>query len=99
MVLTCTVSNTQKKLLESGTKVSLSNVMSLKPFFITYPTEKKKLYLCLCKLCLNIKMLLEPLIAKAKKDHDPTYKSASEFLWTNPITNRVQIATGNGNVL
>ena len=42
MVLTCTVSNTQKKLLESGTKVSLSNVMSLKPFFITYPTEKKK---------------------------------------------------------
>ena len=47
MVLTCTVSNTQKKLLESGTKVSLSNVMSLKPFFITYPTEKKN-FICAC---------------------------------------------------
>ena len=98
MVLTCTVSNIQKKLLELGTKVSLFNVMSLKPFFITYPTEKK-LYLCFCKLCLNIKMLLEPLMAKAKKDHDTTYKSASEFLWTNPIANKVQIAAGDGNVL
>ena len=71
MVLTCTVCNVQKKLIESGTKVSLGKVMSLKPLFITYPMEKE-LSLCLCKLCLNIKMFLEPLMAKAKKDHDIT---------------------------
>ena len=53
--------------------------MSLKPFFITYPTEKE-LSLCLCKHCLNIKMLLEPFDGKSqKKNHDTTHESASEF--------------------
>ena len=74
MILTCTVRNIHNKLTESGVRVSLGKVMSLKPFFITYPTEKE-ISLCLCKLCLNVKMLLEPL----KKDDDEIYNSASEF--------------------
>ena len=78
MILTCTVRNIYNKLTESGVRVSLGKVMSLKPFFITYPTEKE-ISLCLCKLCLNVKMLLEPLMAKAKKDDDKIYNSASEF--------------------
>ena len=78
MVLTCTVRNIHNKLTESGVRVSLGKVKSRKPFFITYPTEKE-ISLCLCKLCLNVKMLLEPLMAKAKKDDDKIYNSASEF--------------------
>ena len=50
----------------------------IKTIFYYLPSEKK-LSLCLCKLCLNIKMLLEPLMTKVKKDHDTTYESASEF--------------------
>ena len=78
MVLTCTVRSIQKKISDSGTVVSLGKIMSLKPFFITYPTEKE-MSLCLCKLCLNVKMLLQPLMAKAKKDNDVTFESATEF--------------------
>ena len=78
MILTCTVHNIHNKLTESGVRVSLGKGMSLKPFFITYPTEKE-ISLCLCKLFLNVKMLLEPLMAKAKKDDDKIYNSASVF--------------------
>ena len=52
--------------------------MSLKPFFITYATEKQ-ISFCLCNLCLNIKMLLQPLIAKAKKDYYKVYNSVPEL--------------------
>lgn len=53
--------------------------MGLKPFFTTYPTDKE---LALCKLCLNVKMLLEPLMSRAKKDNYETYDSAtSSFMW------------------
>ena len=78
MVLTCTVRSIQKKISDSGTGVSLGKIVSLKPFFITYPTEKE-MSLFLCTLCLNVKMLLEPLMAKAKKDNDVTFESATEF--------------------
>ena len=46
--------------------------MNLKPFFITYPTEKE-IALCLCKLCLNVRLLMEPLIRKVKADGDVVY--------------------------
>ena len=44
LVLTCTMRTIQKKLLEKGLAISLGKVLSLQPFFITYPTEKKSLY-------------------------------------------------------
>ena len=53
--------------------------MNLKSFFITYPTEKE-IALCLCKLCLNIRLLTEPLMCKAKADGDVVYDSATKFL-------------------
>ena len=98
MVLTCTVRNIHNKLTESGVRVSLGKVKSRKPFFITYPTEKE-ISLCLCKLCLNVKLLLEPLMAKAKKDDDKIYNSASEFLCVNHNIKKIQIGTGNGNAV
>ena len=97
MILTCIVRNIHNKLTESGVRVSLGKIMSLKPFFITYPTEKE-ISLCLCKLCLNNKMRLEPLMAKAKKD-DKICNSASESLCVNHNVKKVQIATGNGNAV
>ena len=44
-------------------------------------------------------MLLEPLMAKAKKDDDKIYNSASESLCVNHNVKKVQIATGNGNAV
>ena len=71
MVATCTVRAIQNKLIEGGVYVSLGKILSPQPFFISYATEKE-LALCLCKLCLNMKMLLEPLMARALKDGDKT---------------------------
>ena len=51
MILTCTIRNIHNKLTESGVRVSLGKVMSLKPFFITYPTEKESLYVCVSFGC------------------------------------------------
>ena len=44
-------------------------------------------------------MLLELLMAKAKKDHDTTYESASEFFVVKSSCKKVQIATGNQNAV
>ena len=40
MVVTCPVRSIQRKVAEKGYKGSLGNVLSLRPFFVTYPTEK-----------------------------------------------------------
>ena len=83
MVLTCTVRTIQDKVKEKGLSVSLGKMMSLKPFFVTYP-NKKEIFLCLCKLCLNARMLIEPLQAKAKKDGDSIEDSISNFFSSCP---------------
>ena len=56
--------------------------MSLKAFFVTYPTEKE-ISLYLCKLCLNARTLFEPLQAKAKKDGDSTKDSISNLFFSS----------------
>ena len=66
MVRTCKVPEIKRKLNDPGVAVSLGRVMSLNPFFIIYPTDKE-LSLCLCKLHLDLKMLLDPLMPRAKK--------------------------------
>ena len=50
----------QAKVSEKGLDVSLGKVLSLRPFFVTYPTEKV-LSLCLCKMYLNTRLLFEPV--------------------------------------
>ena len=54
MVLPCTVRDIQKKLFDKGHSVSLGKVVSLKPFFITYPTDKE---VALC--CVNFVLTLD----------------------------------------
>ena len=56
MVVTCPVRSIQRKVAEKDYTVSLGKVLSLRLIFVTYPTEKE-LSLCICKLCLNSKLL------------------------------------------
>ena len=69
MVSTIIVKVLQEKLKEKGVNVSNGTVISLRPFFITYPTDKE-IALCLCKLCLNAKMMYDVLVKQAKEDGD-----------------------------
>ena len=55
-ISTCTVREIQAKLMSLNINISLGKIIALKPFFITHPTDKG-MALCLCKLCLNIKLL------------------------------------------
>ena len=82
MVLTCTVRDIQKMLFDKGHSVSLGKVVSLKPFFITYPTDKE-VALCLCKLYLNVRLIMEPLMKEAKEDGDEVFKSATKFFMSS----------------
>ena len=41
MMVTCPVRSIQGKVAEKGYTVSLGKVLSLRPFFVTYPTEKE----------------------------------------------------------
>ena len=66
MVVACPIRSIQGKVAEKGYTVSLGKVLSLRPFFVTQPTEKE-LSLCLCKLCLNSKLFFEPKLVQAKK--------------------------------
>lgn len=81
MVVTYPVRLIQGKVVEKGYTVSLGKVLSLRPFFVTYPTEKE-LPLCFCKLCLNSKLLFEPILVQAKKVGDIS-KSLTEFFITS----------------
>ena len=71
MVVTCTIRSIQDQLSQQGIVVSYGKIISLCPLFITFATEKEIAH-CLCKFCLNTRMLFEPLTAKAKRDRDPT---------------------------
>lgn len=82
MIATTTARGIVKKLADKGISVSLGSVINMKPFFITYATEKE-LSLCLCKLCINMTFLLEPLMAKARKDGDESFLSVTSFLMAN----------------
>ena len=68
MVVTCTIRSIQDQLSQQGIVVSYGKIISLRPFFITFATEKEIAF-CLCELCLNTRMLFEPLIAQAKRDN------------------------------
>ena len=72
----------QKKLLEKGLAISLGKVLSLRPFFITYPTEKE-ISLCPCKMCLDARLLFEPIKAQTKKDGDVCPDSITEYFMSS----------------
>ena len=81
-VATCTISTIQDKLSKEEINVSVGTTLSLRPFFISFATEKE-MALCLCKICLNAKLLFEPLIMQAKKDQYDVTESISEFFMYN----------------
>ena len=72
----------QKGLLEKGLAISLGKVLSLRPFFITYPTEKE-ISLCPCIMCLNARSLFELIKAQAKKDGDVCPDSITEYFMSS----------------
>ena len=79
MVATATVRALQRKLIEQEISVSVGTILSLTPFYITYATDKE-LSLCLCKLCLNSRMLYNVLQIRAKKDVENAPESMTDFL-------------------
>ena len=66
MIITCTIRALLKELIDQGISVSLGKVLRLRPFFVTYPSNKE-ISLCLCKLCLNTKLLFECLKTQTKR--------------------------------
>ena len=78
MIFTSTIRGIKQKLDEKNINVSTGSILNLKPFFITYASEKEML-LCLCKICLNVKFMFDPLMVRAKKDGDEVFDSISSF--------------------
>ena len=46
--------------------------------------------LCLCKICLNTKMMFDILMTRAKKDGDETFESVSSFFMAGCSCPKVQ---------
>ena len=81
-IATCTLKTLKEKLLEKNIDVSMRTVLSLRPFFITFATEKE-MALCLCKIYLNARLLFEHLMCQAKKNKNMTTESITEFFMFN----------------
>ena len=82
MIATCTFRSIQSKLEEKGVNVSIGSIIAFRPFFITFATEKE-VALCLCKLCLNTRMMFEPFMKQAKKDGDEIFSSITKFFMSS----------------
>ena len=68
----------QGKLSELNTDISVGTLLNLRPFFNSFATEKE-MVLCLCKICLNTKLLFGPLQQETRKDNDMVTESISNF--------------------
>ena len=84
-----TIRSIRKKLVQMEINVSIGCILCLQPFFITYTTEKE-MSLCLCKICLNTKMMFDILMTRAKKDGDETFQSVSSFFMAGCSCPKVQ---------
>ena len=82
MIPAATIKELQDKLLKNGINVSIGKMVSIKPFFIMYATEKE-MALRICKLCLNAKMIYDALTSKAKKAGDTMPASITEFFMSS----------------
>ena len=79
---TLTVRAIQEKLRFNNIDVSIGTVISLKPFFVNYATEKE-MALCLCKICLNTRLLFEAVMKERKKQCGLPFSSISKFFMTD----------------
>ena len=82
MILAATIRELQDKLIKNDINVYIGKMVSIKPFFIMYATEKE-MALCICKLCLNAKMIYDALTSKAKKEGDTMPASITEFFMSS----------------
>ena len=78
MIALLSVSCIQKKLKSNKTIVSVGTLMALKPFFINYATERE-MALCLCKLCLNTRLLFDSIMSAKRKSSGEIFKSETQF--------------------
>ena len=79
MIATCTLNQLKHKVYEKHRiEVSLGTMLNLKPFFITYATEKEKV-LCMCKLCLNTRLLFSPIMEHTKSSGGQEFTSITEY--------------------
>lgn len=77
--MTCTVRKLQTKLFEKhNITVSLGTVHNLKPFYVSFPTEKEKI-LCMCKFCLNTRMKFDIMMEYSKSHSGKAFTSVSNF--------------------
>ena len=78
-IVTCTIDELQTKIKDKhAITVSTGKILELKPFFISYATEKEKV-LCMCKRCLNMRMLFTPLVEHSKTNDGPELSSITEY--------------------
>ena len=81
-ISTITVRGLQKKLAEKGIHAALGNIVYLKPFFIDYASEKE-LAQCLCKLCLNCRLLFQEIMNFERKNGGMPLDSITEYFMCN----------------
>ena len=79
MVYTRPVKKIYQAFVETGFPCSISTFIKYKPFYITAPTEREK-ESCLCKKCLNEKLLLASINNFRKAQKLPAHTSVNDFL-------------------
>ena len=79
-IASCTVRKlTQKLKNKKNIDVQPSTAQRCKPFFAGVATDRE-LQLCMCKLCLNTKLLLDKFCSQANADDEELDYSISNFL-------------------
>ena len=78
-VYTRPVKKIYQAFVETGFPCSISTFIKYKPFYITAPTEREK-ESCLCKKCLNEKLLLASINNFRKAQKLPAHTSVTDFL-------------------
>ena len=90
-VMTCTIRKLQVKLFAKyKMNVSTGTIFKLKPFFISFPTEKEKI-LCMCKLRLNLRMKFDCIMEHTKNQNGKVFISMSNFYMDNCTCNKSEV--------
>ena len=90
-VMTCTIRKLQVKLFEKyNMNVFIGTIFNLKPFFISFPTEKEK-KLCMCKLCLNLRMKFDCIMEHTKNQNGKVFTFMSNFYMDNCTCNKSEV--------
>ena len=77
-IASCTVRNLREKLLRKNIEVCNSTIQRYKPFFMSEASDRE-LQVCMCKMCLNNKLLFDKLHSQAKSDNEAFDYSISDF--------------------